>query len=128
VKVYFIRESFNQYIKIGVSADVGKRIKTLQTASAKKLHVKAILDGGYQTEAGLHELFKSHRIKGTEWFRFNDEIKWFLRAIEDNPEVKNIQTLHILSQQMRLMSKAKRLKKKKNNDKLLKHIEKVCGV
>lgn len=105
--IYFIR-SYNEFIKIGQSAHLGKRLKSLQTASPKKLHVTAILSGSFQTEAGLHEMFSHLRVHG-EWFRFSQELKWFIRAIQENPEMNNIRSLRVESLKMRINAKAKRL-------------------
>lgn len=105
--IYFIR-SYNQFIKIGRSIEPDSRRKTLQTGSPIKLKVKAVLPGDYKTEKGLHELFAHIRYNG-EWFRYTDELKWFIRAIQDNPDLNNIKTLYMESQKMRIADKAKRL-------------------
>lgn len=107
--IYFIRSN-HQYIKIGTAVDVSSRRKSLQTGSPVKLKVKAVLPGSYETERGLHEMFSHIRHNG-EWFRYTDEMKWFLRAIQENPSETNIRTLQIQSLQMRLKDKAKRLGK-----------------
>ena len=105
--IYFIR-SYNQFIKIGRSVEPDNRCKSLQTGSPIKLKVKAVLPGDYKTEKGLHEMFSHIRHNG-EWFRYTDELKWFIRAIQENPELNNIKSLYIESQKMRIASKAKRL-------------------
>jgi hypothetical protein len=117
--IYFIR-SYNQFIKIGCSSEPDSRCKNLQTGSPIKLKVKAILSGDYKTEKGLHELFAHLRHNG-EWFRYTDELKWFIRAIQDNPNLNNIKSLYMESQRMRISSKAKRLGK---NHKLSKRLAK----
>lgn len=66
--IYFIKSYCNKYIKIGYTTDIQRRLKELQTASPKRLKVLGTLEGGTQLEAGLHELFKKHRVEG-EWFR-----------------------------------------------------------
>jgi hypothetical protein len=117
--IYFIR-SYNEFVKIGTSIDPEERKTTLQTANPKKLHIQAVLEGSYETEKGLHELFEKHRVRG-EWFRYTEEIKWYIRAIQANPDMKNIYTLYRESQKMRLLAKAKRLGK---DHKLSKRINK----
>jgi hypothetical protein len=121
--IYFAKLD-KKFIKIGTSYDVSGRMKSLQTANPFPLKVEAILEGSFQTENGLHELFKHLRYNG-EWFRLTDELKWFIRAIQENPKEGNIYTLYRKSQQMRLKCKAKRLGK---NHKLSKRIERICGV
>jgi hypothetical protein len=118
--IYFIR-SYNQYIKIGTSIDVDNRCKSLQTASPLKLRVQAVMEGNYKTEQGLHELF-GHLRKNGEWFRYTKELKWYIRAIQENPTINNIKTLYAISQKMRITDKAKRLGKE---HKLSKRISEV---
>ena len=118
--IYFVKSKGAAFVKIGVAADVAKRVKALQTGYPQKLKVLAVLPGSYETESGLHELFASSRRQG-EWFRFNDKMKYFLRAIRAYPDVTNIITLYRYSMQMRLKDKAKRLSRH-GNEKLRKRI------
>jgi len=106
--IYFVRSG--KFIKIGTSIDPNKRLGSLQTANPNKLKVRAVLNGGYKTEIGLHQLFEKSRIRG-EWFRLTEEITWYIIAIQHNPDVNNIYTIYKKSQQMRLKAKAKRLGK-----------------
>ena len=119
--IYFLR-SYNEFVKIGTSFQLDERVSKLQTSNPRKLHVQAVLEGSYQTEKGLHELFTKYRVRG-EWFKYSEEIKWFIRAIQENPKMNNIYDLHKISLQMRIEEKAKRLDKKGNN-KLSKKISK----
>lgn len=120
--IYFIR-SYNQFIKIGRSNNVDARLKGLQTGSPIKFKVKAILEGGSKTELALHQMFSHIRHNG-EWFRYTDELKWFIRAIQENPKVNNIKSLYMISQKMRISNKANRLGK---DHKLSKSIAKVSS-
>lgn len=105
--IYFIR-SYNQYIKIGRSINLEERKNGLQTASPIKLRIKAVLPGDSKTESGLHKLFSHLRVRG-DLFRYSEELKWYLRALQENPEISNIKTLYMASQKMRLLKKSKRL-------------------
>jgi hypothetical protein len=105
--IYFIR-SYNTHIKIGYSVDPEYRKKCLQTGSPIKLHIQAIMPGEFKTESGLHEMFAHLRTKG-EWFRYTDELKWFIRSVKENQLETNIKTLYMISQRMRLLAKSKRL-------------------
>jgi hypothetical protein len=105
--IYFIR-SYNKYIKIGRSYDPTNRCKTLQTGNPVKLRVKAILPGDSKTEKALHEMF-SHIHHQGEWFRYTKELKFFMRAIQENPEINNISELQKIALKMRLVAKSKRL-------------------
>lgn len=121
--IYFI-SSHKDYIKIGTSIDPESRKSSLQTANPKTLRIQAVLEGSFQTESGLHELFKHIRYKG-EWFKLTDELKWFIKAIQTNPDVSNIYTLYHISQKLRLHEKANRLVRKNNNPKLRNKIKEI---
>jgi hypothetical protein len=120
--IYFV-QSKQGFIKIGTAIDVDSRLSNLQTASPTTLKIKAVLEGSYQTEKGLHELFEHIRYKG-EWFKYNDELKYFIRAIRSNPSENNIYSLYRISQQIRITEKANRLSKR-GNKKLLERINKI---
>lgn len=114
--IYFVR-SVNRHIKIGYSNDPEYRVKSLQTGCPTKLHIQAIMDGNSQTELGLHELFAHLRVRG-EWFRYTEELKWFIRSVKANPGRNNIKTLYMESQKMRITAKAKRTKSNKLYNKI----------
>lgn len=107
--IYFVSAG-SQFIKIGTSFNLNERVKGLQTANPKRLKIKAVLEGGFKTESELHNMFAKAKTRG-EWFKSTEELKWFIRAIQENPNIKNIYTLYRISQQMRLNAKAKRLGK-----------------
>ena len=54
-------------IKIGVSQNVEKRLKQLQTAHPHRLRILAVLVGGALREGDYHARFAEHRLEG-EWF------------------------------------------------------------
>lgn len=116
--IYFLKSK--DKIKIGTTTNINGRISGLDNANPHKCKVVAILDGSYKTEKGLHELFSHLRYKG-EWFRICDEIRYYLRAIRDNPKENNIYTLYKISLKIRILDKAKRLSKN-GNKKLLRKI------
>jgi hypothetical protein len=72
--------------------------------------VQAVLSGGYKTEAGLHEMFKHLRVSG-EWFRYTEELKWFIRMIQQHPDENNIRWLYNAAVKARLETKSRRLGK-----------------
>lgn len=121
--IYFIR-SHNKYVKIGTSINIDQRFRELQGANPNRLHVQAVLEGSYKTEKGLHALFSKYRIRNTEWFKYSNELKWFIRAIQENSDDNNIKSLFRKSQEMRLLEKAKRLKRN-GNEKLHERIKKI---
>lgn len=105
--IYFAR-SVNKHIKIGYSNNPEFRIDQLQTGCPTKLHLQATMSGCSKTESGLHELFSHLRVRG-EWFRYDEELKWFIRTVKENPDTLNIKTLYMESQKKRILAKAKRL-------------------
>lgn len=72
--IYFITDGNN--VKIGVSRDISKRMKTLQAYSANRLSLIASCFGGFDLESSLHKKFSHLRIKG-EWFFLTPELKDF---------------------------------------------------
>ena len=81
--VYFIRAGYTGPIKIGVAANVQRRLETLQTGNHLTLYIIATIKysgraEAYEKEKKFHNLFKDKRLRG-EWF--SNKIK--LSAIDD---------------------------------------------
>ena len=55
-------------VKIGYTADIDQRRKTLQAGNAERLYIVASIPGDEQCERRLHERFANGRLLG-EWFR-----------------------------------------------------------
>lgn len=77
-KVYFILDSTNNTVKIGVSQHPIKRMADLQTSSPHPLTLLAVTLGGYELEKKLHRRFARYRLSG-EWFRMNDDLKSYIQ-------------------------------------------------
>lgn len=75
--VYFVRAG--NRIKIGMSSDVPRRVKSLQTASSEPLQLLAIKQGGRAEEKSLHDRFAHLRQHG-EWFTAAPELLAFIAA------------------------------------------------
>jgi hypothetical protein len=120
--IYFI--STGKHLKIGFSDNPEARLRELQTGNPLRLSLRVTMPGCYKTETGLHELFAHLRCAG-EWFKYTDELRWFLCAIRDHKEEINIKTLYMLSQKKRIIKKAKKLGKE---HKLNKRIKAVSGL
>jgi hypothetical protein len=71
--VYAILRPDTQQVKIGIAVDVQARMEALQTASACKLELIGIIEGGRQRELALHRQFAALHIRG-EWFRASDDL------------------------------------------------------
>jgi hypothetical protein len=76
--VYFVAAKGGP-VKIGSTTNIASRITRLQTAVPKPLELLALIPGGADTEAALHEQFKDACLKG-EWFRRTPELNALIRA------------------------------------------------
>jgi hypothetical protein len=77
--VYFVQAGLKGPIKIGMARSVSKRLETMQTGNAYKLHVLALIPCQTKMQAAeiekrLHRLFFKQRIRG-EWFTGNIKVK-----------------------------------------------------
>ena len=63
----------NQFLKIGYTKNITKRLSQLQTSIPIKLEVLHLIDGDIALEKKLHFLFKDLRTQG-EWFNFDNSI------------------------------------------------------
>jgi DNA-binding XRE family transcriptional regulator len=70
--IYLISYS-DQYLKIGYTKNINKRLIQLQTSSPVKLEVLHLIDGNVTLEKELHLLFKDLRTQG-EWFIYDNTI------------------------------------------------------
>lgn len=79
--VYII--GYGEYIKIGISRDIGARIATIQIGFPEKLHLYAVLDGWVREERQLHRRFSKYSTNG-EWFKVEGELaEWLKRLPSD---------------------------------------------
>jgi predicted small secreted protein len=79
--IYLIKESENNYYKVGVSGNINQRIKQLQTGSAGTIELIEKYPSKYshKIEKALHRKYQQYNVKG-EWFNLpesmlNDFIK-----------------------------------------------------
>ena len=78
--VYFIEAPKVQLIKIGFTADVPKRLTSLQTMSPISLRLRGSFSGTRNDEHQLHEQFKHLRTHG-EWFRSDPSLIGTIQAL-----------------------------------------------
>lgn len=83
-KVYFIR--IGKCIKIGVSTNLKKRLKTFEGSSAENITLIACFDGSFRHEKLLHDIFKEYRVRN-EFFR----IDWFIMEFLEKAQQISIQ-------------------------------------
>ena len=75
--VYFVQATEGGPVKIGVTTDLSRRLKALQTAQAEPLRVLRWVPGNEAIEAYYHRVFGHLRIQG-EWFRFEGDLAGYL--------------------------------------------------
>lgn len=63
--VYFISDG--TFTKIGKADEPNRRLKKLQTGNVKELKLINLIEGDYEIESKLHEIFHRYRVRG-EWF------------------------------------------------------------
>ena len=73
-------------VKVGVSANVEKRLATLQTGNPRKLTLIAKIDMGsskkaYAAEALIHNRFLEQHIHG-EWFNYKLRLKRVIKLLD----------------------------------------------
>lgn len=78
--VYFIHDPSTSRIKIGFSADVEKRLRSLQTGSSSTLSILGKMRGTDEDERSLHQRFGAHRVGG-EWFHAAPELTAFIDEV-----------------------------------------------
>jgi hypothetical protein len=74
--VYFIRAG--DAIKIGRTANLAGRLRSLATASAVPLELLASMPGGRDLEAWLHRQWRHLHLRG-EWFRADEALLCYIR-------------------------------------------------
>lgn len=77
--IYFI--SHTEYIKIGYTSDIARRLTELQTSCPIKMSVLALIEGEMSDEIALHDKF-SHLSSHGEWFHYSAEIDDFINKLD----------------------------------------------
>ena len=63
----------DQFVKIGFTKNINKRLSQLQVSSPVKLEVLHLIEGNVSLEKELHRKFKEFRTSG-EWFNYDSSI------------------------------------------------------
>lgn len=79
--VYFIQGEANLLVKIGVTNDLRRRMRTLSLQGGQKLRLLGHSEGSYGLERKLHERFAKLRVIG-EWFRPGADLVEFMAKCE----------------------------------------------
>ena len=77
---YFLRSG--EFLKIGYTSALGRRVSELETSSANKMEVVGFLPGSRELEMRLHRAFHRLRHKG-EWFRYESPLVEFVDAVDE---------------------------------------------
>ena len=81
--VYFIGSDESNYVKIGTTIDIEKRIAGIQTSIPFDLKILLIISGGKNEERKTHSAFEQYRKRG-EWFNNTGKLKMYLDYMSDN--------------------------------------------
>lgn len=76
-RVYFIKPSGVDVVKIGTSTQPWGRLASLQTSHWENLSIIITIPGGLKKEKKLHKRFSKYRIRG-EWFHLSPEIQEYI--------------------------------------------------
>jgi hypothetical protein len=85
--VYFILDSSQKRVKIGMSGNIQSRLASLRSQfSGDDLHLIAVIPhGGADIESALHRHFIHHRVEqkgmGKEWFHYTEEMCDFIASL-----------------------------------------------
>src|SRR5581483_8320686 len=82
--IYFVTAD-REVVKIGFASNIELRIRTLQTGSARPLHLLLAIPGTPDDERALHKRFAALRLQG-EWFRHDGDLKAFIEAEKQKSE------------------------------------------
>lgn len=74
--VYVI--GFSDFVKIGWSFSIARRIEEIQIGVPEKLTVYRCLEGTIQHERALHRRFSKYRLRG-EWFRLDGDLAEWIK-------------------------------------------------
>jgi hypothetical protein len=97
-RIYFVKSTRSNAVKIGTSADVAQRMLALRQQSFSRLVLIAEIPGDERYEKILHEHFAECRIKG-EWFRCVGRLAEFLTLLPSLPTVTRTPSRRRLKQQ-----------------------------
>lgn len=78
--VYFLADADYQFMKVGFSRNVQRRLAQIQDGGPLQLFVVDEFPGSVNDERAVHDLLKEYRIRG-EWFQ-SDAVLEFLEDAE----------------------------------------------
>jgi len=76
----------NEFLKIGVTSDIKRRLKEIRFANPNHINVLFFIENVYLLEKILHLRFDNYRINN-EWFHYNESILEIFKTIKQNKDV-----------------------------------------
>jgi len=89
--IYFVSDG--EYIKIGITDNIFKRLSSLQNGNPRNLELLGIYSGGIKTEKAVHKKFKSLSCRG-EWFKYHADIINHINTLKDGELLKKHKEAH----------------------------------
>lgn len=77
-RIYILKS--DNYYKIGVAADVDRRVKGLQTGNPHTIECifSRLVPEAYTVEKHIHKELEVYKVKG-EWFKFDDRVLDYIK-------------------------------------------------
>lgn len=80
--IYFVQDGDDGPIKIGLAANVVRRLDQLVSATHRELVLRAVILGDARLERELHARFAADRIRG-EWYHPSEAILEYVNSVPD---------------------------------------------
>lgn len=89
--LYIVYSEVAKVMKVGISCDIRRRIKEIQTAFPYKIRIAAVIpDAGRQEELKFHLALEEHRLAG-EWFPLNRDTVGILGPLLEQHGALNLE-------------------------------------
>ena len=72
--IYFIRSGASNYCKIGITDNLPRRIKALQTGNPEPLKCLGVIYGDAASERLMHIRLNAHKVRG-EWYSLTEALE-----------------------------------------------------
>lgn len=93
--IYFIKPKGDEYMKVGYTSDVSRRLAELQAANPRKLRIIAVVPGTQKLEAAFHTVLAPYRTTG-EWFKITGDVRKLLILLEAGARPDGVSSLRAL--------------------------------
>lgn len=129
--IYYVADTVNDVVKVGISRNPWSRVKDLQTGSASKFELLATLKTDERSERLIHEKLDSVRVKG-EWFSRCEALNTLIDKVSSKEIVSYEDAVEFLSQQplesyVATVATTKEEDKEEDKDKKKKNIKPKSG-